>query len=104
MSSSRATPTVAQWYSSPDRIVVAFDEQLVDLAPSEHSTWTVRYNNFIYTATAAGISGAAITVSLTQAGADAGADVISYTPPPADVVTRLSDLPVLAFADFPVTT
>lgn len=41
--------------------------------------------------------------TVTAIGADIGADVADFTPPPFDVRSRSSDLPAAAFTDFPLT-
>jgi hypothetical protein len=82
---------------------MTFDRDLIDVVALDTANWAVRFNDFTYTVTAAECVGAAVTLALTQGGADPGADVVSYTPPPNDLLTLMNELPVLAFADFPVT-
>jgi uncharacterized protein YlxW (UPF0749 family) len=76
---------------------------MVNIDPLDVANWTVRYNDFTYTVNAGGSAGAGVTLTLTQAGANPGADTVSYAPPPDDLVTLMNELPVLPFADFPVT-
>jgi len=84
-------------------LIVTFNEALADDLAIDVANWTVRYNNLVWNVSAADVSTGLVHLTGSSGGADVGANVVSFAPPPHDVVTRLSGLPVLAFADFPVT-
>lgn len=84
-------------------LTVTFDKALETDIALDTANWTVRYNNLNRNVTGALASGLTVVLGLTAAGADAGIDRVNFDPPPDDVITAGTLLPVLAFTDFPVT-
>lgn len=71
--------------------------------PLDAGNWFFRYGGFSYTVTAAVESSGRVRLSLSAPMLDAGPDVVSYAPPPFDVLSLGGLVPAPAFADFPVT-
>lgn len=100
----RAEPTGAVFtFGSPDFATVTFSENLVNGGGLDVGNWFVRKAGNKMNVTSVIASDTAVTLNLTTGGANPGSDVVTFTPPPDDIVTRLSLLPVLEFADFPMT-
>lgn len=84
-------------------LVITFSEDLLAAGALDLSNWIVRYNNLVWTVSAALAVGNQVQLAGASGASNPGADVVSFAPPPNDVITSLSGLPVLSFADFPVT-
>lgn len=72
-------------------------------APWDVGNWFVRYADEVYTVGAAVESSGKVRLSVSNPIADVGADVVSFSPPPFDVVSVGGLLPAAAFADYPIT-
>jgi hypothetical protein len=79
------------------------DEALTTEPVLDTSQWEVRYNNNAYAITGVETAGTLCTVSVAVGGSDPGPDIVTFAPPPIDLVTLLSNLPVLAFTNYPLT-
>jgi len=84
-------------------LVITFGEALFPDPAVDLLNWSVRHNNTTWDVTAAAVSGSVVTLTGFAGLANPGANVVSFAPPPFDVITSLSGLPVLPFADYPVT-
>ncbi len=78
-----------------------FDAQLNPQAITG-STVTFRVNNMRRRATSVNALGDRIQGSSIVVGADPGADVVDYGPPPFDIRRADTLLPAAAFTDFPL--
>ena len=85
------------------QLVVTFDRQLFPNPTPSPSNWIIRYNNQLRTVTSGNAVGFTLTLNLTPGGADVGADVVTFDPPPFDILDLFTLEQVAAFADFPVT-
>lgn len=85
------------------QLVVTFDRQLFPNPTPNGANWIIRHTNQLRTVTAGNAVGFTLTLTLTPGGADVGPDVVSFDPPPFDILDLLTLEPVAAFADFPVT-
>lgn len=65
--------------------------------------WFVRHGGQAWTVT--GVAGGALGVTVVLAGSvpDVGPDVVSYSPPPFDVLSAGGLVPAPAFADYAIT-
>ncbi len=87
----------------PDIAFVTFDQDLV-IGPLEDSLWTWRSNNRAFEALNAEVNaGAVVELTGLDVGPDVGPNVISFSPPPFDVLSLGTGLPAAAFVDFPLT-
>lgn len=68
-------------------------------ATLDFANWTIRALGFLRTTTAASSSGSVVSGTSVLGAADPGPDVISFTPPPFDVLD-LEDRPAAAFVGF----
>jgi hypothetical protein len=89
-------------YGAPDTLIVTFDQALVGGALST-VPWAVRIGGYTYNVASATASGVEVGMLISQGAANPGADVVSWTPPPADIVSAGTGVPAAAFADFPIT-
>lgn len=81
---------------------VQFDSDLVP-GGLDAANWTIRANDTAYDVVAASANDAQVVGASNAGDENIGADVISYSPPPFDVVESVNNLPAAAFADFPLT-
>ena len=87
---------------SPNTIVVTFDTPLVtDLL--DQSRWSGRYNDQDQAINQANAEDFDVVLQVADAGADIGADVVSYDDAAADVRSKFLGIPAVSFANFPVT-
>ncbi len=82
-------------------LVVTFDQPL---APDtlDITNWFMRADNEAFPVTSAISAGSIVTLVGGIGSADVGDDVVTYTPPPFDVI-GMNALEAIAFADFPIT-
>lgn len=84
-------------------MVINFDKDLVGVGALDLANWTVRWNNLVWTVSAALAVGNQVQLAGAAGAGNPGADVVSFAPPPFDVLTLENDRPVVAFTDFPLT-
>jgi hypothetical protein len=84
-------------------LVVTFDQPLVDDAAIDTANWTVRIADVTRTVVLAEVSAGIVVLQLAVGAADPGDDVVSFDPPPDDVIGASGLLPAPGFTDFPVT-
>lgn len=101
----RAAPATAVFTAGPpdDVVTIGFTQLLAGNPTLNLGNWFVRYANFSRGVIAADDNGASVVLTLDAGASDPGADVVTFTPPPFDVLTFGTLAPVLAFADFPIT-
>jgi len=84
---------------------VTFDQPLVPGA-LDPANWFLRFNNtFISPLVIPGnpsAAGSTVSIIFFTAGPDPGPDVVSFSPPPNDVVSLATAIPAAAFSDFPL--
>lgn len=86
-----------------DPVVVTFSHPLVDAASIDVTNWFVRENNLDMTVTIAKIVAGVVELTLGSVVADIGPDVVSFTPPPSDVLSDTTrQVAAPGFADFPL--
>jgi hypothetical protein len=85
------------------RLEVTFSKMLAGNPALDHTNWTCRWNDLVWTPSAAETVGPVVRIDGATGGADIGADVCSFAPPPFDVIDMITALTVAAFADYPVT-
>lgn len=95
-------PVLATWQPFPTAVLVAFSVPIHATA-LDVGNWFVRYGGQAWTVT--GVAGGAlgVTVVLTGSVPDVGPDVVSYSPPPYDVLSAGGLVPAPAFADYAIT-
>lgn len=98
-----AVPISAVMNGPVDRLDVTFDKALVGDPALDHTNWTARHGNLVWTPSAAQVAGSLVQITGASGGADPGADVCAYAPPPFDLLNLPTGPAVVAFADFPVT-
>ena len=89
---------------TPPLVQIDFSEPLLPDASINFANWPIRWTGNAYNVTAAEVSGSTVVLEVEADIPDPGADVVSYTPPPADVITLGSGIPVALFTDFPLGT
>ncbi len=67
------------------------------------NTITFRVSNMRRRATSVNALGNRVQGSSVVVGADVGADVVDYAPPPFDIRRAVTLIPAAAFTDFPLT-
>lgn len=79
---------------------VTFDRPLQPGA-LDAGNWVFRANNLAWAANTGTAVGSRVMGTSTSGGIDVGADVVSFSPPPFDVLS-MTAVPAAAFADFPL--
>ncbi|MBA7664504.1 hypothetical protein ES703_72565 [subsurface metagenome] len=82
-------------------MVITFDRRLAP-GPLDILNWIARYENMIYTCDAAEAEDDHVTAIMQGPVENPGADQVTFSPPPFDVISRRG-IPAVAFADFPIT-
>lgn len=95
-------PTIAGWNPVGPTLTMTFSIPIED-AQLETPNWVVRHNNINFTVFSAEATGGRILLGLISGLPSIGPDVVSYSPPPHDVVSAVGHVPAPAFADFPIT-
>lgn len=85
------------------RAIVSFSHNILDTA-LQRANWFVRRTNVLRAVDAATVQpGGDVRLQTSVGAADTGPDVVSYSPPPFDVVSDTAvQVPAEAFADFPL--
>ena len=97
-------PLNADWADPFVTAIVTFSHPLLPVAPGDNDNWFVRRLNTQRPVTFVTILGNQVTLLTAGAIANPGDDVISYSPPPFEVVSNTArQIPAPAFADFPLT-
>jgi hypothetical protein len=84
-------------------VVVQFDRPLQADPALDVANWTVRLGNFLQVVSSAVAAGSIVTLQRTNGPGQPGADVVSFAPPPDDVISA-AGLPAAAFSDLPIVT
>lgn len=96
-------PIDALWKPGPKNATVTFSHRIVEGA-LDPLNWFVRFDGLrrdILTVTVA-LPGT-VVIRTTFTAIDAGPDIVSYSPPPLDVISNTARrIPAAAFADFPL--
>ncbi len=96
-------PTAAVWSGFFFTAAVQFNHQLQTVVSADRANWFVRKTNLARPVVSVGISGTQVTVLTSGSITDIGPDVVSFSPPPFDVVSDTAKpTPAPAFADFPL--
>ncbi|MBA7673280.1 hypothetical protein ES703_81474 [subsurface metagenome] len=85
-----------------DATVITFTD-LIAAGALNNNNWFVRHANAIHVVTGANVFEGTVVLSTVPGVADPGPDVVSFDPPPFDVISDRTGLAALAFADFPLT-
>ena len=86
-----------------DPVTITFSHPLVDVPAINLDNWFVRETNLDKTVTAASVVGGVVELTLGSVAADVGPDVVSFTPPPSDVLSDTTkQIPAPGFTDFPL--
>ncbi len=83
--------------------VVTFDRAMFPNPTPNIGNWTIRWANQLRTMTSGNVTGLTATLNLTPGGADVGDDIVSFDPPPFDILDNVTLRPVTPFTDFPLT-
>ena len=88
---------------TPPEVNVIFSEFVVTNPTLNFANWRVRHNSLEYNTIGAQSGGSGVILDLEADQAVPPGDVVSYAPPPADLLTLGSGIPVALFTDFPIT-
>jgi len=94
-------PVLATYSIPPERVKITMSGPVVPGAP-HRANWYVRYSNNSRIIDAVSADGSVVTISLGFGSADPGPNVVSYSPPPHDLVSLYGGEPVAAWADWPI--
>ncbi len=95
-------PVNAVFDSGKQQLAVTFD-RLLAAGPLNAANWTWRFGNTQYIATEASAADDAVVLNGAPTGAQFGANVVNYAPPPFDVMAMSAPGTAAdAFSDFPV--
>lgn len=83
------------------QVVVTFDRPLV-VGILDAGNWSARVSDILYQVTTATALRSDVTLTLGYGGPSVGPNVVSYDPPPNDVLSRAQNLPAIGFTDFPI--
>ncbi|MBA7570165.1 hypothetical protein ES708_11912 [subsurface metagenome] len=92
----------AIWEPLPAKAIVYFTVPIKS-ADLSVGNWFVRHGGMEWAVTPAIASAGHVRLTLGGPMANPGADVVSFSPPPFDVVSIGGLVPAPAFADFPLT-
>lgn len=98
---SEPLPTGAIWSSFTASIALQWSIPIVDAPVLDVANWWARINNKLQVVSAVNAVANVVTLSVTDGAVDVGPDVVSYRPPPYDVVGT-NGVPAPAFEDYPV--
>jgi hypothetical protein len=100
-----APAPVSAVFSVPfGQLDVTFSHPIRFHAPNDVANWFVRIGNQSKTIGGISVGPAIVSIQLSPGAGDPGPNVVSYSPPPADVVSNTTKpIPAPAFADFPIT-
>lgn len=74
----------------------------LETGPSSAGNWFVRKNGQHWSVASAGAGQSKVELLLSGQIPDVGPDVVSYSPPPFDVLSDGGQVPAPAFADYPL--
>lgn len=95
-------PVIAHQRGVGQPVTVDFDQGLQADPAIDTDNWVVRLANNLWETTSASVTGARVTLTIGGfAVPDVGPNVVSFSPPPFDVLST-PGLPAAAFADFPL--
>lgn len=95
-------PVLAETFLFPNRVFITFSTVMKPAIVDKRS-WSVRIGNQAYTIDSAEVKLFGVELMVTPGAGDPGANVVSFAPPPFDVVSAAGHVPAPAFADFPIT-
>ena len=101
MPHSPPLPIFADKVPLEDKFWVQFDRELRADPVLDIGNWSVAYQLVHWNVVAAECEGDRVTLSVIQAMAAAPGDVVSFAPPPFDVIGR-NWVPAPAFTDYPI--
>lgn len=102
LSPGEPVPISAEYIPGDDQIAIDFSENVSSL-DDDASLWTARIGGFDRGVdNIADVSGVRVLLQLSGSVADPGPNVVSYAPPPFDIVSFPGGTPAPAFANFPV--
>ena len=101
---SAPVPVTAVWRPlQGPAILITFDQVLVTVPVLDTANWLAIIGDNRYVCTAASATGPVVTAVMSQTTHQTSPDVVTFLPPPHDVVGLLNDLPAPFFINFPVT-
>jgi hypothetical protein len=100
---SLPVPIYAECLGGGAPVQVVFDQALTANPALDTGNWIIRYGGFMQIVSAAAASGTGVVISRSNGPGNAGPDVVSFAPPPDDLLSA-GGSPVAAFANFPITT
>jgi hypothetical protein len=95
-------PTSATWAGGSAPVYVFFDRALGTNPTCDTGNWFLRLGGFAQTVTGVNMAPVAVAIARTNGPANPGPDIVSYSPPPDDIVGG-DGTPVAAFSNLPVT-
>lgn len=95
-------PLAAHLGTPPIDVIVIFDRPLATVPILNIANWAVRLAGVAQFVNAAAAAGYCVSLATTPGFPDPGPDVVSYSPPPFDVVGAHT-VPVAAFTALPIT-
>lgn len=96
-------PIAASWSGITRSATVTFSHDVRFLLDPKDANWFVRFDNVEKPVTDVSMGPVNVVVSTLGGVPDAGPNVVSYSPPPFDVVSdTLKPFPAAAFTDFPL--
>lgn len=101
---SAPVPVNATWHPGiPTQLTVDFDQDLVTVPVLDTGNWTAIINNIRRTCLAASSLGPTVTLTMKTSTPQVSPNVVTFLPPPHDVVGLLNGLPAQFIINFPVT-
>jgi len=98
-------PIAATRNGPANLVTVFFDLPLVAGTGWDAANWIVRCKNKLYPVVTVTTTSSRVLLAVdTMLFPSPGPDGVSYMPPPFDVRSRSSGLPVAPFSDYPLTT
>ena len=96
-------PTGAVFTAPFGPVTVTFSHPLVNSPAIDPTNWFVRETNLDKSVSAAAVVGGVVVLTLAGVTPDMGPPVVSFTPPPFDVLSDTAvQVPAAAFSDFPL--
>lgn len=83
-------------------LAVTFDQPLAADPALDAGNWSARADGDIRAGVSAATAGDQVVVVTSPAGPNPGPDVVTFTPPPFDVLSAAGGLPAAGFADYPL--
>lgn len=95
-------PVNADGSALPAALLITLDQACIN-GPVDAANYSFRWGGDRYTGAIASVSADQILVQPGAPTPEAGADQLSYAPPPFDVVSALNGLPMAGFTKYPIT-